>query len=300
MKLKWDNFDQPRMLCVEVNGTWGPAEEEHRNEQSELISTMEDNRPRAEIREGEPLAIQPRSYRDFMLFERHFIQAGRGYIKRYRPGIARIARCFEAVLGRTFPPLSPPPLWYKEPIYYMGNHLAFVGDGASIAWPAYTDALDYELELGFFLKRSLRDATPEDGLAAIGGFVVFNDFSARDVQRPEMQSGFGPQKSKSYCSAMSSVVVSADQILPKIDQLEGRVLINGKVVAHCSSAGMHFTLGQAIAHVSQSETLYPGEFYATGTWPNGSGLENGRWLQRGDTIRLEIDGLGHVQNRIGN
>ncbi|SFO33295.1 fumarylacetoacetate hydrolase family protein [Sphingomonas sp. OK281] len=300
MKLKWANTRQPRALCVEVHGAWVPVEESHRIEESELIEMLENNSPDTPAWEGEPLALQPKSYRDFMLFERHFVQAGRGYIKRYRPGVARIARYFEAATGKTFPPLRPPPLWFKEPIYYMGNHLAFVGNGASIVWPTYTDALDYELELGFFLKRPLRDATPEAGLAAIGGFVVFNDFTARDVQRPEMQSGFGPQKSKSFCSAVSSIVVSADEILQNIDRLEGRVIINEQVVAQCSSDGMQFTLGQAIAHISQSETLYPGEFYATGTWPNGSGLENGHWLQRGDTIRLEIDGVGYIQNVISN
>ncbi|QCB43288.1 fumarylacetoacetate hydrolase family protein [Sphingomonas sp. PAMC26645] len=300
MKLRWIESDRSARLVVEVGDTWEPVGDVHRDEELELIAAMEGNPPSARSWEGDALALQPRSYRDFMLYERHFVQAGHGYLKRYRPAVARLARGFEAMTGRDFPPLRPPPLWYKEAIYYMSNHLAFVGNGALIGWPSYTDALDYELELGFFLERPLRDATPEEALAAIGGFTVFNDFSARDVQMPEMGSGFGPQKSKSFCSALSSTVVSANVILPDIDRLTGRVIINGDVVAQCSSAGMQHTIGQAVAHVSRSETLHPGEFFATGTWPNGSGMENGHWLKPGDKIRLEIDGVGHLENRVAS
>ena len=89
--------------------------------------------------------------------------------------------------------------------------------------PPYTKALDYELELGFVLAQPLRDASPETAEAAIGGFVVLNDFSARDVQLAEMASGFGPQKAKHFRSAMSKVVVSADEILPRWHDLNGFV-----------------------------------------------------------------------------
>ena len=109
----------------------------------------------------------------------------------------------------------------------MGNHLTFATDGDDIAVPSYTRALDYELELGFVLAHRLRDADPAEAEAAIGGFVVLNDFSARDVQLAEMRSGFGPQKAKHFRSAMSSVVVSADEILPHWRALKGRVHLNG-------------------------------------------------------------------------
>lgn len=285
------------MLVVKGPDDWRPANDSDRASYPDLIAMLEANPPAATAA-GETLAFQPRSYRDFMLFERHYIQAGRGYLRRFSPHVSRLAGSFEALTRRTFPPLRPSPLWYAEPIYYMGNHLAFVGNGAEIAWPSYTNALDYELELGFVLQRSLLDATPEEALAAIGGFAVFNDFSARDVQMSEMRSGFGPQKSKHFRSALASELVSADEVLPVINRLEGRVLINGREVARCGSAEMQFTLGHALAHLSRSERLLPGEFFATGTWPNGSGMENGQWLANGDTIRLEIDGVGTLENVI--
>jgi 2-keto-4-pentenoate hydratase/2-oxohepta-3-ene-1,7-dioic acid hydratase in catechol pathway len=98
---------------------------------------------------------------------------------------------------------------------------------------------------------------------------------------------------------MSSIVVSADEVLPQFEKLRGRVRINGDVVAQCSAENPQFNLGEAIAHASRGGQLLPGEFFGTGTWPNGSGMENGHWLRPGDTIRLEIDGIGSLSNEIG-
>ncbi|MCJ2103515.1 fumarylacetoacetate hydrolase family protein [Methylobacterium sp. E-046] len=264
----------------------------------DLVQTLIDCPPQRGAGASSLLPFQPRSYRDFMLYERHYIQAAYGYLRRFRPVVSGIARGFKTVTGRDLPPLRPASLWYHKPIYYMGNHLAFVADGAEIVWPSYTDALDYELELGFFLCRPLLNATPEEAMTAIGGFAVFNDFSARDVQAPEMRSGFGPQKSKHFCNAISSIVVSADEVIDRFDNLRGRVILNEQTVAECASAGARFSLGESLAHVSREERLYAGEFFGTGTWPNGSGLENGHWLKPGDTIRIEIDGVGSLTNKV--
>ena len=144
------------------------------------------------------------------------------------PAVAPFVRAYEAVTRRTFPKLKPHALWHRQPIYYMGNHLTFATDGDDIAVPSYTRALDYELELGFVLAHpSARRRPAQEAEAAIGGFVVLNDFSARDVQLAEMRSGFGPQKAKHFRNAISSVVVSADEILPHWRALKGRVHLNG-------------------------------------------------------------------------
>jgi 2-keto-4-pentenoate hydratase/2-oxohepta-3-ene-1,7-dioic acid hydratase in catechol pathway len=248
---------------------------------------------------GSPLLpFEPRSYRDFMLYERHVIDAGRGYARRFLPGAFRIASIYESVRKRPFPAFRPHPLWYRQPIYYMGNHLAFVTDGAEIRCPAYSKALDYELELGFVLARPLLNASPEEALAAIGGFTVFNDFSARDVQLAEMRSGFGPQKAKHFRNAISSELVAADEILPVLDELTAEVRINGRCVCSTGTRGMQHSLGAALAHVSRDEQLLPGEFFGSGTLPGGSGMENGVWLQPGDTIELTIGRVGTLRNVI--
>ncbi len=247
---------------------------------------------------SEHLPFEPKSFRDFMLYERHAIDAARGFVQRFMPGVLPIVRAYEAVLGAPFPALKPHALWYRQPIYYMGNHLAFVTDGGTVALPSYTNALDYELELGFVLAHELFNASPEDAERAIGGFVVVNDFSARDVQRAEMQSGFGPQKAKHFRNGISTVVVSADEILPRWRSLKGSVRINGQLISEPSSAGARWSLGEALAHASRDERLIAGELFATGTLPDGSGIETGRLLAAGDTIELAIDGVGSLTNRI--
>ncbi len=242
------------------------------------------------------LPFEPRSFRDFMLYERHAIDAARGFVKRYHPRLMPFVTGYEWLFGRNFPALRPHALWYREPVYYMSNHLNFSKDGDTLTIPSYTKALDYELELGFVLARGLLDATPQEAEAAIGGFVVLNDFSARDVQLAEMRSGFGPQKSKHFANAMSTVVVTADEILPHWTELEGYVRINDDVVATPTSGGACRSLGEVLAHASCSEQLHPGELFGTGTLPGGSGIEIGRLLKPGDVIEVGIDGIGSITN----
>jgi 2-keto-4-pentenoate hydratase/2-oxohepta-3-ene-1,7-dioic acid hydratase in catechol pathway len=148
------------------------------------------------------------------------------------------------------------------------------------------------------LAHPLRDADASQAETAIGGFVVLNDFSARDVQLAEMRSGFGPQKAKHFASAISSVIVSTDEILPRWRELNGRVRLNGALVAECATADARWSLGEVLAHASRGEQLYPAELFGTGTLPGGSGIENGRLLARGDSIELAIDGIGTLSNRI--
>lgn len=244
------------------------------------------------------LPFQPRSFRDVLLYENHWIQSSRGYVRRFMPQAFRVTALYEKLTGAVFPAFRPPKLLARQPIYYFGNHLTIVASGAPVKIPSYSQALDYELELGWVLAKPLLNATPEQALDAIGGFVVVNDFSARDVQRVEMQSGFGPQKSKHFLSSMSATMVTPEHVLPRIDALTARVEINGKLVTTMSSAGMRYSIGAVLAHLSRDEQLHPGELIASGTLPGGSGLEAGRLLEGGDELRLVIDEVGEIVHRI--
>jgi 2-keto-4-pentenoate hydratase/2-oxohepta-3-ene-1,7-dioic acid hydratase in catechol pathway len=244
------------------------------------------------------LPFQPLSFRDFMLFERHAIDAARGWARRFAPNAFRLARAYESLTGRDFPAFRPAPLYYRQPIYYMGNALSFAPHGAPVAAPRYSKALDYELELGFVLSAPLFNATPQEAEAAIGAFVVLNDFSARDVQRAEMQSGFGPQKAKHFLSSMSETAVTKEEILPRLSSLKAHVEINGERVVETGFGGMRYSLGEALAFVSQSEPLFAGELFGTGTPPGGSGMEIGRWLDVGDRLRLVIEDVGEIEHEI--
>jgi 2-keto-4-pentenoate hydratase/2-oxohepta-3-ene-1,7-dioic acid hydratase in catechol pathway len=248
--------------------------------------------------DGPRLPFQPLSFRDFMLFERHAIDSTRGYVRRFMPSLHRITRAYEALTGLTFPLFRPKPLWYHQPLYYMGNHLSFVPSGLDVSFPAYSTALDYELELGFALSKPLLNPTPEEAVDAIGAFVVVCDFSARDVQRAEMASGLGPQKSKHFLSSMSVVAVSADETLAKVNQLNASVEINGHTIARCSTAGMQHSLGAVLAHAARDEQLFAGELFGSGTLPGGSGLENGHWLSKNSHLRLVIEGVGEIEHKI--
>lgn len=244
------------------------------------------------------LPFQPLSFRDFMLSEEHNIDAARGLVERFHPEQHKAASLVEKVTGKPFPKFRPHKLFYEQPIYYLSNHLTFVPTGTPMASPPYSDALDFELELGFVLSRPLSNASPDEAEAAIGAFVVLNDFSARDVQRREMASGFGPQKSKHFANSLSEEMVTAEEILSMIDRLTGSVAINGTEISKVHSQGWQWSLGEVLAHASAGELLRPGELFGTGTLSGGSGMEIGYWLQPGDTVTLTIDQIGEITHPI--
>jgi len=247
---------------------------------------------------GGCLPFQPLSFRDFMLSSKHAVDAARGLVRRFHPGQAAVTRAVETVTRAPFPKFRPHPLFDRQPIYYMSNHLTFVPSGAPVSTPSYSTALDYELELGFVLRHGLRDATPEEATEAIGAFVLVNDFSARDVQRAEMATGLGPQKSKHFLSSMSQTAVTADDVIADLDSVTGTVRINGRVVSRVTTAGLRWSVGEVLAHASLEETLLPGELFATGTLAGGSGMESGNWLRDGDVLTLELEGIGTVEHAV--
>ena len=242
------------------------------------------------------LPFAPLSFRDFMLYEEHVVLASRGIARRYMPAAYRVTSIYEGATGATFPKFKPAALWHEQPIYYMGNALTFVATETPVASPTYADALDFELELGFVLRAPLRDASPQEAAEAIGGYVLVNDFSARNVQVAEMRSGFGPQKAKHFLSSMSSDLVAASTV--DVTDLTATVRINGEVVRTGSTRNPAYSIADALAHASRSEQLYPGELFATGTLPGCSGIENDTLLQPGDTLQLELEGIGAIRHAI--
>ena len=206
------------------------------------------------------------------------------------PGPYRAAALYEQITRSTFPMFKPNALWYEQPIYYMSNALTFVPTDTTVAAPAYADSIDYELELGVVLNKPLRDATTDEAHRAIGGYVVLNDFSARNVQLREMRSGFGPQKAKHFLSSMSADIVVAENVDP--EALNASVSINGHLVTTSTTQGPTDSVAEALAFASRAEQLYPGELFGTGTLPGCSGIQSGHALRPGDRLELQIDGIG--------
>lgn len=245
----------------------------------------------------EVMPFQPVLYRDFLLCEKHYINCSRGMAKMFLPWSTPSIKVYEAILRRPFPALKPKKRFYENPIYYKGNNLSFSGDNTDIEFPSYATVKDYELELGVIITHSVKDATLEEAENAIGGFCILNDFSARNMQMPEMEST-GPCKTKDFASSISNIVVTPDEILPYLDSLETRVIINDKLVATGRMNEFDHSIASAVAYASVGEKLMPGEFMGTGTIPNCCGMENGHLLHSGDIIRLEIDNIGSLTNHI--
>lgn len=246
------------------------------------------------------LPFQPRSIRAFMVWESHLIDSSRMLVKRFFPAPAgRVMGAFERVTRRTFPPLKPKKRFYETPPFYMANHTALLVDGEEMWWPSHTGFLDFELELACVLARPLADATPEEARAAIGGWFVLNDWSARDVQADDARHNiFGPViKAKTFANSIGSDLLTADE-LPDWQAATGRVHVDGELWCQGTTAGAAHDIGDMLAHASAGERLDAGDVISTGTMPGCCGLELDRWIQPGQEVRLEIDGIGTLTNRI--
>jgi 2-keto-4-pentenoate hydratase/2-oxohepta-3-ene-1,7-dioic acid hydratase in catechol pathway len=171
------------------------------------------------------------------------------------------------------------------------------GPGAVVHWPRYSRIMDFELEFGVFVGQSGTNIRSERAREHIFGFTIFNDFSARDTQFIEMQGGMGPTKAKSFDGAnvIGPWIVTADEI-PDPYSLAMAARVNGDTWTSGDSSSMLHSFEEMIAYISRDETLFPGEFIASGTMGSGCGLELDRYLKHGDEIELEIEKIGVLRN----
>ena len=194
--------------------------------------------------------------------------------------------------------LTVPQVFYQQPMYYKANRFAVIGTGQDVIWPHYSKLLDFELEFGIFIKKRGKDIAVDTARDYIFGYTIFNDFTARDAQIGEM-GGLGPAKAKDFdtANAMGPCLVTADELTDPYN-LTMVARVNGEEWTRANSRSMHWSFEQVIAHVTRSETLYPGEFLGSGTVEGGCGLELMRFLSPGDVVELEIEGIGTLRNRL--
>jgi 2-keto-4-pentenoate hydratase/2-oxohepta-3-ene-1,7-dioic acid hydratase in catechol pathway len=239
---------------------------------------------------------EPRQMRDGMSFPLHILQAPRGQLKlaaRAKGDMAELARIEAEPLGEL------PEVYRKQPIYYITNRFSVRGTNTTVKWPRYSQVMDYELEFGIVTKGKGANISAAEAKNHIFGYTIFNDFSARDAQRIEMEGRLGPAKGKSFDggNVMGPWIVTPDEIGdPYKLKMEARV--NGEKRSQGVTEGMLFSFEEIIAHVSKDETLMPGEFIGSGTVGNGCGLELGWYLEHGDTIELEVEKIGTLKNRV--
>ena len=202
-----------------------------------------------------------------------------------------------------------PEEWYKYPIFYFTNPGNIYGPDDEIPFPAYTNELDYELEIAAVIGKPGRDIRPEEAPRHIFGYTIFNDWSARDVQREEMKVGLGPAKGKDFASSLGPCLVTADEFAgnatdrPGVYDLQMLARINGVERSRGNFKDIHWSFGEILARVSQSVMLMPGDVIGSGTVGTGCLLEltkaKGPWLQEGDEVELEISGIGVLKNTVG-
>jgi 2-keto-4-pentenoate hydratase/2-oxohepta-3-ene-1,7-dioic acid hydratase in catechol pathway len=246
------------------------------------------------------LPFRPRSIRAFMLWEQHVIDSSRMLVKNFFPApMWKAVKTFERVTGKPFPKLKPNDRFREAPTFYVSNHTSVLTDGDEMWWPSHTKYLDFELELACVLAKPLVDATPEAALDAIGGWFILNDWSARDVQADDARRNiFGPVvKSKTFANSIGLDVVTADSV-PDWTAMHGRVRVDGELWCEGGTAHPQHTLGAMLAYASAGEKLDAGDVISTGTMPGCCGLEHDRWIKPGQTVELEIDGIGTLTNRI--
>ena len=235
--------------------------------------------PLSAVRLLAPL-LEPPQIRDFMCFEEH------------------VKNSFAQAAKLTGTTVEVPGVWYQQPIYYKANRFAVNGPDADVVWPAYSQVMDYELELACVVGQGGCDIARDRAAEHIFGYTIFNDASARDAQLIEMAGRLGPAKGKDFDSGnvFGPWIVTADELGdPYALQMIARV--NGEEWSRGDSGSMHHRFEDMIAHVSRSETLHPGEILGSGTVGGGCGLEQGRFLADGDVVELEIEGIGILRNR---
>lgn len=238
----------------------------------------------ADVRLSSPL-MPPVSVRDFYAFEQH-------------------VRTANANRGR-----EVPAEWYEIPVFYFSNHMAIYGDGDVIPYPPGSEALDYELEVAAVIGTGGRDIPPEDSEAYVLGYMIYNDWSARDIQRQEMRVGLGPAKGKDFAQSFGPYLVTPDELAdrhagrPGVYDLEMVARINGEERSRGNWRDLHWSFGEMIARASQGVMLHPGDVIGSGTVGTGCLLEitrgQGPWLQPGDVVELEIERLGLLKNTVG-
>jgi fumarylacetoacetate (FAA) hydrolase len=188
-----------------------------------------------------------------------------------------------------------PDEWYAAPRFYFSNPASIHGPGQPVKRPDGCQMLDFELEIAAVIGA--------DG--DIAGFVLMNDWSARDFQVDEMRVGLGPAKAKDFATSLGPFLVTPDE-LPYIDGrlvLEARVHVNGEELSRSHADEQHFTWPELVAHAARDTRLRPGDVLGSGTLTGGCLLELGplegdRFLEPGDTVALMAGALGRLESQV--
>lgn len=190
-----------------------------------------------------------------------------------------------------------PENYFTRPRFYTCNPLNLIGHNATLPWPGFSNALDYELELGLVIGKTGKDIAEERARSHMFGLTLFNDFTARDVQAEE-NSAAGKSKDFEGSYSLGPCIATMDEFSDVYD-IAVRSRRNGEQQTESSTKTMKVKFERLICYISEGCTLHAGEIFGTGTFENGCGTEKGWLLREGDVIELEADGIGTLRNTIG-
>lgn len=244
--------------------------------------------PLADVRLLPP--ARPTTVRDFVAFEEHV------------EGVVR------SVSGGG----SVPDAWYDAPTFYFTNPYSLVGAHDDVPVPPGCHVLDFELEVAVVISGAGSNLSPTSARDHVFGYTVFNDWSARDLQGREMQVNLGPAKGKDSAATLGPWIVTADELEEYRDDdgflaLELQAFVDGHRVGHDLLSHASWTFEEMIAYASRGTWVRPGDVLGSGTCGNGgslaelwgrSGTQDPPPLAPGNVVRLEVEGIGAVENRV--
>lgn len=213
------------------------------------------------------------------------------------------------------------PEFDQYPIFYFTNHNSIQGPGNIVCMRDHFEKLDFELEAAIVICKPGRNIRAEEADEYIGGLMIMNDISARTLQMEEMLLNLGPAKGKDFATVIGPMLVTLDELeafeVPckenhtgKAWNLQMKCWVNDVQVSQGNLADMDWTFAELIERCSYGVQLFPGDIIGSGTVGTGCFLElNGtgklndpnyteQWLQEGDVVEMEIDGLGKLSNTI--
>jgi fumarylacetoacetate (FAA) hydrolase len=244
---------------------------------------------RADLLFGPPV-LRPPSFRDFYAFEQH------------------VRTMWERRGGEI------PEAWYRLPIFYFSNTSELRGPDDPVWAPLGSTELDFELEVGAVVDTPAYNLPDERAAEAIGGYLVVNDWSARDLQRDESTVRLGPAKGKDFALTIGPWIVTPDELAdrwpsgaasPELAMTASVTGADGRriEVVNGSWASARYSFAQMLARASADVHVRPGELLGSGTVGTGCLLEVkdqtlGRWLEPGDVVTLAIERIGELTTPI--
>jgi 2-keto-4-pentenoate hydratase/2-oxohepta-3-ene-1,7-dioic acid hydratase in catechol pathway len=201
------------------------------------------------------------------------------------------------------PPVDPRTLGLKPWFFIKPPRACVVGPGARVARPRGSQKLDWEAELVAVIGRPARDVSVKDALHHVAGYTIANDLSARDLSRrtqlpPGSPFHFDWTAHKGFegsCPLGPWITPAAE--IPDPQRLAIRLWVNGVLKQDSNTSQMIYSVADQISHISSLTTLHPGDIILTGT-PAGVGTPRNEFLQPGDHVEVEIEGLGRLETWI--